>query len=175
MSFANVPAGKDLPNDVNVIIEIPAFSGPTKYEVDKDYNMLVVDRIMPTSMVYPANYGYVPHTLSEDGDPVDVLVITPHPLQACSVIRVRPVGMLQMTDEKGPDAKIIAVPIDKLSKIYSHIKTHEDLDATLLAMISHFFQNYKTLEAGKWVKINGFAGPEAAKKEILDSVERYQK
>ena len=174
MSFAKVPAGKDVPNEVNVVIEIPALGGPIKYEVDKDYNMLVVDRLMATSMVYPANYGYVPQTLSEDGDPVDVLVVTPHPLQPCSVVRARPVGMLAMTDESGPDAKILAVPVDKLTKIYSHVESHEDLGVPLLESVQHFFESYKALESGKWVKIDGWKGVDAAKKEIEEAVARYK-
>ena len=174
MGFSNVTAGHDVPNDINVIIEIPAQGGPVKYEVDKDMNMLVVDRIMSTSMRYPANYGYVPQTLSEDGDPVDVLVITPFPLLPASVVRVRVVGMLKMTDEKGPDAKILAVPIDKVSKVYSHVKTYQDLGLPLLESIVHFFESYKALEPGKWVKLDGWVGVEEAKREILESVERLK-
>lgn len=174
MGFANVAAGKNIPHDINVIIEIPAQGGPIKYEVDKTYQLLAVDRIMATSMVYPANYGYVPQTLSEDGDPVDVLVVTPHPLQPCSVVRCRPVGMLRMTDESGPDAKILAVPVDKLTKLYQHVQTYADLGAPLLESIQHFFETYKLLEPNKWVKLDGWAGPLEAHKEIEASIARYE-
>lgn len=172
MNFNEIPAGRDLPNDINVIIEIPACSQPVKYEVDKASGALWVDRFMATAMFYPANYGYVPNTLSEDGDPVDVLVITPVPLMSGSVIRCRPVGMLKMTDESGVDAKILAVPVDKLSPRYKDVQTHEDVSSHLLDSISHFFEHYKDLEKEKWVKIDGWVGPDEAKAEILKSVDR---
>lgn len=174
MSLNHVPAGKDIPNNLNVIIEIPAGGAPVKYEVEKDSGALFVDRFMGTAMYYPANYGYVPNTLSEDGDPVDVLVLTPTPLLPASVIRCRPVGMLSMTDESGADAKIIAVPVDKLSPHYKEIQEYSDLPKSTLAQIAHFFEHYKDLEEGKWVKIAGWENADAAKKEILASVERYQ-
>lgn len=169
-----ISSGKDIPNDLNVIIEIPAFSEPVKYEFDKENNLLTVDRFMGTAMQYPANYGFVPNTLSEDDDPVDVLVITPIPLRHGSVIRCRPVGMLKMTDESGIDAKILAVPVSKLTKAYDHIHTIDDVETQLKKQIEHFFEHYKDLEAGKWVKIDGWEDIEAAKKEILASVKRYQ-
>lgn len=172
MSLNNVPAGKDLPNDINVIIEIPAHSEPIKYEVDKDSGALWVDRFMGTAMHYPCNYGYVPHTLSDDGDPVDVLVVTPFPLLNGSVIRCRPIGVLKMTDEAGQDAKVLAVPVDKLSSMYSKVETFRDLPEFLLNQIAHFFEHYKDLETGKWVKIDGWHGPDEAKQEILDSAAR---
>ncbi|MBX9705539.1 MAG: inorganic diphosphatase [Gammaproteobacteria bacterium] len=172
MGLLKVKSGKDVPNEVNVVIEIPALSPPVKYEVDKESGAIFVDRFISTAMFYPCNYGYVPNTLSEDGDPVDVLVVTPIPLLAGSVIRARPVGMLKMTDESGVDAKIIAVPVSKLTKEYDNVKTHEDLSPGLLKQIEHFFEHYKDLEAGKWVKVDGWAGIEAAKKEIIASVER---
>lgn len=175
MNLDKVNAGSDVPNDVNVIIEIPANSDPVKYEVDKDTGAMFVDRFMGTAMFYPCNYGYVPNTIAGDGDPVDVLVVTPHPLISGSVIRVRPIGMLAMTDDGGEDAKILAVPIDKLSRIYRNVKNIEDMDETLLDAIAHFFQHYKDLEAGKWVKLDGWADVEAARKEILDGVEGYNK
>ena len=149
-------AGKDLPHDINVIIEIPAFSEPVKYELDKDSNLLIVDRFMSTCMQYPCNYGFIPNTLSEDGDPMDVLVITPIPLRHGAMIRCRPVGMLKMTDESGVDTKIIAVPHDKLTKLYTHIQDINDLPELLKAQIKHFFEHYKDLEPGKWVKVDGF-------------------
>lgn len=174
MSLNAVPAGKNLPDEINVIIEIPAHSDPVKYEVDKESGAIFVDRFMGTPMHYPTNYGYVPHTLSDDGDPVDVLVVTPFPLLAGSVITCRPVGVLNMTDESGEDAKVLAVPIDKLSTIYRGISEYTEVSAPLLAQIEHFFNHYKDLEPNKWVKINGWADSTAAKKEITDSVARYE-
>lgn len=173
MSLNSVPPGKKVPDEVNVIIEIPAHSDPVKYEVDKESGAIFVDRFMGTPMHYPVNYGYVPHSLSGDGDPADVLVITPFPLLAGSVITVRPVGVLNMTDESGNDAKVLAVPIDKLSTLYRHVKEHTDVPESTLNQIEHFFSHYKDLEPGKWVKIEGWEGSEAAKKEISDSIERY--
>lgn len=174
MSLNDVPAGKNLPDEVNVIIEIPAYSSPVKYEVDKDTGAIFVDRFMATCMQYPANYGYVNKTLSDDGDPVDVLVMTPHPLLAGSVIKCRPVGVLNMTDESGQDAKVLAVPVDKLSSIYTDVKNIDDVPALLKNQIEHFFSHYKDLEKGKWVKIDGWADIDAAKAEITSSVERYK-
>jgi inorganic pyrophosphatase len=174
MSLNTVPAGKDLPEEINVIIEIPAHADPVKYEVDKDSGALFVDRFMATCMHYPTNYGYVPHTLSDDGDPVDVLVPTPFPLLAGSVITCRPIGMLMMTDESGTDAKILAVPLKKLSPIYQGIKETTDMPELLLNQIQHFFEHYKDLEPGKWVRIEGWEDAAAAKKEITDSVKRYE-
>lgn len=173
MSLNAVPAGKNLPEEVNVIIEIPAHADPVKYEVDKDSGAIFVDRFMATCMHYPTNYGYVPHTLSEDGDPVDVLVMTPFPLLAGSVIRVRPVGVLNMTDESGTDAKILAVPVDKLTTIYRDVHEIDQVPQLLRDQLEHFFSHYKDLEKGKWVKIDGWAGAAEAKKEIVDSVARY--
>ena len=170
----SLPAGKDLPNDFNVIIEIPAFSEPVKYEFDKNANMLVVDRFMGTAMQYPANYGFIPKTPSEDGDPVDVLVITPIPLRHGCAIRCRPVGILKMTDESGVDAKILAVPVSKLTKKYDHVHNIQDVCEALKAQIKHFFENYKALEAGKWVKVEGFGSVDDAKTEILASLKRAQ-
>lgn len=172
MSFDKISAGKDVPNDVNVIIEIPANADPIKYEVDKDSGAVMVDRFMATCMFYPCNYGYIPHTLAEDGDPVDVLVIAPYSLHPGSVIRVRPIGMLNMEDESGQDAKLLAVPVDKLTALYKDVKTHEDVSPLLLKQITHFFEHYKDLEPGKWVKVRDWVGPEEAKKEILAGVER---
>ena len=172
MSLLNVPAGKDLPEDIYVVIEIPANADPIKYEVDKESGALFVDRFMSTAMFYPCNYGYINHTLSLDGDPVDVLVPTPYPLEPGSVIRCRPVGVLKMTDESGEDAKLVAVPHTKLSKEYDHIKDVNDLPELLKAQIAHFFEHYKDLEKGKWVKVEGWENAEAAKAEIVASFER---
>ncbi len=174
MSLDRVPAGRDIPNDFNVIVEIPAHGEPIKYEVDKDSGAMFVDRFMSTAMHYPCNYGYIPHTLSEDGDPVDVLVITPIPLITGVVVRCRPVGMLKMADEAGEDAKLLAVPVDKLTNLYRDIESPRDLPESMLNQISHFFEHYKDLEAGKWVKVQGWVGAEEAKAEILAGVTRYQ-
>ncbi|GAC35079.1 inorganic diphosphatase [Paraglaciecola polaris] len=173
MSLNDVPAGKNLPEEINVIIEIPAHSDPVKYEVDKDTGAIFVDRFMATCMHYPTNYGYVNKTLSEDGDPADVLVMAPFPLLAGSVIKCRPVGVLKMTDESGTDAKILAVPVDKLSTIYRGIKDIDQVDELTLNQIEHFFSHYKDLEPGKWVKIDGWENAESAKAELVSSVERY--
>lgn len=174
MSLGLVPPGHDVPEDVNVIIEIPRHGDPVKYEVDKDTGTMFVDRFMATAMYYPTNYGYIPQTLSEDGDPVDVLAVTPFRLITGSVVRCRPVGMLKMEDESGIDAKILAVPIDRLTSLYNDVNTFRDLPKELLERISHFFDHYKDLESGKWVKILGWVGPDEAKQEIRNSVQRYQ-
>jgi inorganic pyrophosphatase len=174
MSLLTVNSGRDVPNEVNVIIEIPMHAEPVKYEVDKETGALFVDRFIGTAMFYPANYGYIPQTLSEDGDPVDVLVVTPVPLLSTSVVRCRVVGMLKMTDESGVDAKLIAVPITKLCKEYQKINTYADLPQTLLLSIEHFFTHYKDLEDGKWVTIQGWSGPEEAQREIMNSIRRAQ-
>lgn len=171
MSINDIPAGKNLPDEINVIIEIPANSDPVKYEVDKDTGALMVDRFMATAMFYPCNYGYIPNTLSEDGDPLDVLVPTPYPLINGAVIKCRPVGVLKMEDESGIDAKLIAVPVDKLSVIYRNIKEATDLPELLLNQIEHFFEHYKDLEKGKWVKVQGWADAAEAKAEIIKAVE----
>jgi inorganic pyrophosphatase len=174
MSLNKVSSGRNLPDDFNVIIEIPSHGEPIKYEVDKESGAMFVDRFMSTAMHYPCNYGYIPHTLSEDGDPVDVLVITPIPLITGVVVRCRPIGMLKMTDEAGVDGKLLAVPVDKLCGLYRGVSRPEDLQALLLAQISHFFEHYKDLEDGKWVKVDGWAGVDDARAEILAGVERYR-
>ncbi|MEK6789965.1 MAG: inorganic diphosphatase [Pseudomonadota bacterium] len=171
MSYNQIPAGKDVPNDIYVVIEIPANHAPIKYEIDKDADALFVDRFVGTAMFYPANYGYIPNTLSEDGDALDVLVVTPYPVVPGAVIRCRPVGKLKMEDEAGMDAKLIAVPHDKLTPLYKHVKEYTDLPELLLKQIEHFFAHYKDLEPGKWVKITGWEGSEVAKQEILKSIE----
>jgi inorganic pyrophosphatase len=174
MSLNRVSSGRNLPDDFNVIIEIPAHGEPIKYEVDKESGAMFVDRFMSTAMHYPCNYGYIPHTLSEDGDPVDVLVITPIPLITGVVVRCRPIGMLKMADEAGVDGKLLAVPVDKLCGLYRGVNKPEDLQALLLAQISHFFEHYKDLEEGKWVKVEGWVGIDDARAEILAGVERYR-
>src|SRR5690349_7779251 len=174
MSLHNVTPGAKAPDEFNVIIEIPMNADPVKYEVDKESGAIFVDRFMSTAMHYPCNYGYVPQTLSDDGDPVDVLVITPFPLYPGVVVRCRAIGMLKMTDEAGGDAKLLAVPIDKILPIYSHWQKPEDINDLRLHQIQHFFEHYKDLEKGKWVKIEGWVGPEEAKEEIIGGVAKYK-
>ena len=174
MALNNVPSGKSLPDDFNVIIEIPAHADPVKYEVDKESGAIFVDRFMGTAMHYPCNYGYIPHTIAGDGDPVDVLVVTQFALPPGVVVRCRPVGMLAMTDEAGADAKVLAVPVDKLTTMYRSVESPRDLPQITLDQISHFFAHYKDLEPGKFVKINGWFGQEEAKKEIMEGVARFQ-
>jgi inorganic pyrophosphatase len=175
MSLDNVTPGKNAPDSFNVIIEIPMNADPVKYEVDKATSAIFVDRFMSTAMHYPTNYGYVPKTISGDGDPVDVLVITPVPLIPGVVVTCRAIGILKMTDEAGEDGKVLAVPIDKILSIYSHWKKPEDMNPLRLKTIAHFFEHYKDLEENKWVKINGWEGPESAKQEIIDGMANYAK
>ena len=167
--------GAKAPQEFNVIIEIPMNADPVKYEVDKESGALFVDRFMSTAMHYPCNYGYVPQTISGDGDPVDVLVITPFPLVAGCVVTCRAIGMLNMEDEAGMDAKLLAVPIDKLLPIYSKWQKPEDLHELQLRTIQHFFEHYKDLEPNKWVKVQGWSGPEAAHGEITSGMANYKK
>ena len=174
MNLDRVDSGRDVPNDFNVIIEIPMNADPIKYEVDKETGALFVDRFMMTAMHYPCNYGYIPHTISDDGDPVDVLVIAPFPVAVGAVIRCRPIGVLLMDDEAGGDSKLLAVPIDKVLPIYRHWQRPEDLQPERLAQIQHFFEHYKDLEKGKWVKVKGWEGPETACAEILRGIEGYR-
>ena len=173
MSLDLVSSGSAVPDDVNVIIEIPMNAEPVKYEVDKATGAIFVDRVLTTPMRYPCNYGYIPRTLSGDGDPVDVLVVMPLPLVPGCVIRVRPIGMLAMTDEAGEDTKVLAVPIDRVFPLYSRMRAVQELPELTLERIEHFFEHYKDLEKGKWVKIEGWKDAEAAKKEILDGVRRF--
>ncbi|MEO1895754.1 MAG: inorganic diphosphatase [Methylococcales bacterium] len=175
MPLDRVPSGNNIPNDFNVIIEIPAQSNPIKYEIDKESAALWVDRFMGTAMQYPTNYGYIPQTISDDGDPVDVLVITPVPLLARCVIRCRALGLLDMSDEAGRDPKILAVPIAALTSYYNKIKDVNDLPKASLDMISHFFEHYKDLEEGKWVRIDGWLGQDFAAAEINVSIQSYNK
>jgi inorganic pyrophosphatase len=173
MSFKEIPAGENIPNDIYAIIEIPANSSPIKYEVNKDFNALMVDRFMATPMFYPANYGFINKTLADDGDPLDVLVITPHPIVPGSVIRCRPIGMLNMSDEKGQDEKVIAVPEDKLCSNYHSVQEYSDLPEMLIKQIEHFFENYKDLEQGKWVKIENWENAETARTLISKYAAAY--
>jgi|TARA_B110001469_G_scaffold18262_1_gene18610 inorganic pyrophosphatase len=174
MSYQNIPAGKDLPNDIYVVIEIPANSSPVKYEIDKDADALFVDRFMASPMFYPANYGYINNTLADDGDALDVLVLTPHPVVPGSVIRCRPVGVLNMTDEAGEDAKLLAVPHEKLTQAYNHVQDITDLPEMLRNQIKEFFENYKNLEKGKWVKVESWEGVASAKAKIEEAAAAYK-
>jgi inorganic pyrophosphatase len=164
--------GKNPPEDVNVIIEVAIGGEPIKYELDKDAGTLVVDRFLYTPMRYPGNYGFVPHTLSDDGDPIDVLVANTRPIVPGAVINVRPVGVLKMMDESGGDEKIIAVPSPKLTQRYMNVHNYTDLPAITLDQIQHFFEHYKDLEPGKWVKVEGWGDAAEAKALILDAIER---
>ncbi|UXI69038.1 inorganic diphosphatase [Tahibacter amnicola] len=174
MGLDLVPTGKDVPNEINVIIEIPKDAEPVKYEVDKTTGAIFVDRVLSTPMRYPCNYGYVPHTLCGDGDPVDVLVVMPLPLIPGSVIRCRPVGMLRMQDEAGEDTKLIAVPVTKVFGGYAHINDIDDVPQHWRDRIGHFFEHYKDLEKGKWVKVQGWGNAQDAKQEILAGVAAYK-
>ena len=174
MGFDLVSAGKDVPNDINVIIEISAQGDPIKFEVDKDSGAVFVDRFMGTSMRYPLNYGYVPHTIAGDGDPVDVLVVTPFPLQPGVVIRCRPVGVLKMEDDGGVDAKVVAVPVSKLTPLYDKVQTTDDLPELLMKQTVHFFEHYKDLEPGKWVKVEGWEGAARAEEIVLAGFEKLK-
>ena len=174
MGLDLVPTGKNPPNEINVVIEIPKDAEPVKYEVDKASGAIFVDRVLSTPMRYPCNYGYVPHTVCGDGDPADVLVILPLPLVPGSVIRCRPVGVLKMSDEAGGDEKILAVPVDKVFAGYSHIDDIEKVSKHWLQRIGHFFEHYKDLEDGKWVKLDGWGGRDEARRVLVESIERYE-
>ncbi len=174
MFLNKVDAGRNLPDEFNVIIEIPAHSDPVKYEIDKETGALFVDRFMNAAMHYPCNYGYIPNTLCEDGDPLDVLVVAPLPVISGCVVRARPLGVLKMTDESGGDAKILAVPIKKECTQFDEINSYEQMSKTLLGRIAHFFQHYKDLDSGKWVTIDGWFGPDEARAEVMRGVARYQ-
>ena len=175
MDISKIPAGKNPPEEVNVIIEIPANSGSIKYEFDKKSGAIVVDRFMPTSMSYPCNYGFIPHTLSGDGDPADVLVYTNHPLHPGTVISVKPIGVLVTEDEKGSDEKILTVPANKIDPFFEKINSYTQLPEIVIQKITHFFENYKKLEKGKWVKVIGWKDENTAKQVILDAIKRNQK
>ncbi|MDM7456534.1 MAG: inorganic diphosphatase [Tepidimonas sp.] len=174
MSLHQVSAGDKIPDAFNVVIEISMHGDPIKYEVDKASGAIFVDRFMNTAMHYPTNYGFVPKTLSGDGDPVDVLVITPVPLPPGVVVTCRPLGILKMEDEGGVDGKVLAVPTDKILPLYSHWKTYEDLNPARLKTIEHFFEHYKDLDSGKWVKVLGWGSVEEACQEVLSGVQAYE-
>ena len=174
MGLGLVPTGKNPPDEINVIIEIPKDSEPVKYEVDKESGAIFVDRILSTPMRYPCNYGYVPHTVCGDGDPADVLVVLPLPLIPGSVIRCRPVGVLKMSDEAGSDEKLLAVPVSKVFNGYSHIEDIGQVSPHWLERIGHFFEHYKDLEKGKWVKVDGWGGAAEAKQILVDAMMSYE-
>jgi inorganic pyrophosphatase len=175
MSLLKVPAGAKAPDVFNVIIEIPANADPIKYEIDHETGAVFVDRFMGTAMHYPCNYGYVPQTIAPDGDPVDVLVVTPFPLLPGVVIPCRPLGILKMEDEAGGDSKLVAVPTEKICAMYKDIQKMEDLPVLLVSQIKHFFEHYKDLEPGKWVKVTGWDGIDAAKAEVTNGLAAFAK
>lgn len=175
MNINQIPTGNNVPEDIYVIIEIPANSDPIKYEIDKITGTIFVDRFISTPMFYPCNYGYINNTLSLDGDPVDVLVPTSYPLLIGSVINCRPIGMLEMTDESGEDYKIIAVPNNTISQEYSSIQDIDQLPNLILNQINHFFKHYKDLDIKKWTKIKHWRHVDIAKTEILNSFKRARK
>jgi inorganic pyrophosphatase len=172
MRLDAISIGNNAPDDVNVIVEVPVGGQPIKYEMDKKAGVLVVDRFLYTPMTYPGNYGFVPHTLSDDGDPIDVLVCNTRPLIPGCVINVRPIGVMMMEDNSGMDEKILAVPSNHLTRRYEKVHTHTDLPEITLQQIVHFFEHYKDLEPGKWVKVGGVEGPEKAKQLILEAIAR---
>lgn len=175
MRIDAIAIGHNPPDDINVIIEVPIGGEPVKYEMDKAAGTLFVDRFLYTPMRYPGNYGFVPHTLSEDGDPIDVLIANSRPIVAGAVMNVRPIGVLMMDDDGGGDEKIIAVPSHKLTKRYDKIACVEDLPPNALEQIQHFFEHYKDLEPGKWVKVKGWGKAEEAKTIITQAIERFAK
>ena len=172
MRIDAIKIGNNPPEDVNVIIEVPIGGEPIKYELDKAAGTLIVDRFLHTPMRYPGNYGFVPHTLSSDGDPIDVLVANTRPIVPGAVINVRPVGVLKMQDEAGGDEKIIAVPVPKLTKRYAHVANYTDMPEITLQQIRHFFEHYKDLESGKWVKVVDWGDATEAKKLIAEAIAR---
>jgi inorganic pyrophosphatase len=175
MRIDAIAIGNNPPEDVNVIIEVPIGGEPIKYEMDKAAGTLVVDRFLHTPMRYPGNYGFVPHTLSEDGDPIDVLVANTRPIMPGAVINVRPVGVLKMQDEAGGDEKVIAVPVPKLTKRYEHVMNYTEMPEITLQQIRHFFEHYKDLESGKWVKVLGWGNAVEARKLIAEAIERAKR
>ncbi len=172
MDVSQIPIGDNPPHDVNVIIEIPQGGSPVKYELDKASGALYVDRFLHTSMIYPANYGFIPHTLSGDGDPVDCMVVGPTPVVPGVVVRSSPIGALLMEDESGIDEKLLAVPVDKLHPFYTAVSSYRDLPQILIDQIGHFFAHYKDLERGKWVKVKRWAEASEATDLIREAIER---
>lgn len=175
MDIAQIPPGRRPPYEVNAFIEIPQGGQPVKYELDSGSGALFVDRFLHTSMIYPSNYGFIPGTLGEDGDPIDILVVTPIPVVAGAVIRSRPIGVLLMDDEKGVDEKVLAVPIDALNPFYSNVKSHTDLPPLLVEQIAHFFKHYKDLEPGKTARVGDWAALTLAHERIMSAIGRFVK
>ncbi len=175
MDLKLIPAGRNPPKDIHAVIEIPLGGVPVKYEFDKKSGAIFVDRFLHTAMYYPGNYGFIPQTLSEDGDPCDIMVITQVPVVPGAVIRCRPVGALLMEDEAGKDEKILAVPVDKLHPFYTGVANYSDLPVAMIEQIAHFFQHYKDLEKGKWVTIVKWIGAEGAEQIIAEGLERAKK
>jgi inorganic pyrophosphatase len=172
MRLDAIATGKNPPEDVNVVIEVPIGGEPIKYEMDKAAGTLVVDRFLHTPMRYPGNYGFVPHTLSDDGDPIDVLVANTRPIVPGAIINVRPIGVLKLRDDAGGDEKIIAVPVSRLTKRYEHVRSYTDMPAITLEQIQHFFAHYKDLEPGKWVEVGGWGDVAEAKRMIVEAIAR---
>jgi inorganic pyrophosphatase len=172
MRIDAISIGKDPPHEVNVIVEVPVGGEPIKYEMDKEAGTLVVDRFLYTSMRYPGNYGFIPHTLSGDGDPVDVLIANQRGIVPGAIVSVRPIGVLLMQDEAGVDEKIVAVPVPRLTRRYEHVMNYTDLPAITVQQIAHFFEHYKDLEPGKWVKSLGWGDAAEARRLILEGIER---
>ncbi len=172
MNIDKISIGEAPPWDINVIIEVPFGREPVKYEMHKESGALYVDRVMHTSMRYPCNYGFIPHTVSDDGDPIDVLVASPVEFLSGCIVRCRPIGVLKMEDEKGADEKILAVPVDSLNPYYAHVKEYTELPEILLEQIAHFFARYKDLESGKWVELDGWEGAEHAAELIDEAIKR---
>ena len=173
MDLSKIATGVNPPYDLNAVIEIPQGGEPVKYEIDKASGALMVDRFLHTAMFYPANYGFIPHTLADDGDPADIMVVGPTPVVPGAIIRCRPIGTLMMVDEAGSDEKILAVPVDKLHPFYTGVNSWRDLPVILTEQIAHFFQHYKDLEKGKWVKLDGWGGAAEAKKILVEAHQRY--
>ena len=173
MDLSKISAGDNPPEEVNVLIEVPLGGEPIKYEMDKDSGAMFVDRFLYTATHYPCNYGFIPNTLSDDGDPVDVMVYGSRALVPGAVVAARPVGVLIMEDEAGQDEKILAVPSRSVTPFYDDINEYQDLPQIMLDKISHFFEQYKALEPKKWVKVTGWEDSKKAKELILEAVERY--
>lgn len=172
MDLSKIPIGPNPPKDLNVLIEIPLGGVPVKYEMDKASGALFVDRFLHTAMFYPGNYGFIPHTLSGDGDPCDVIVVGQVPVVPGAIIRCRPVGALMMEDNAGMDEKILAVPVDKLHPFYTGVKNYQDLPNVLCEQISHFFEHYKDLEKGKWAKILKWVDAAGAEQLVMEAIAR---
>jgi inorganic pyrophosphatase len=172
MDISKIPPGRTPPQEVNVVIEVPLRADPIKYEFDKETGAIFVDRYLYTTMFYPCNYGFIPNTLANDGDPIDVMVVGRMPVLPGAILRARPIGLLNMEDEAGGDEKILAVPIDKITPVHRGVRSYKDIPELDLARIAHFFEHYKDLEPNKWVKVRGWGGPDEAHAMIMAAIER---